>query len=241
MNAPVRGKQGASPSGAGRRSRQGFALAAAFAAVLGLPWAVPAAAVPLTADELASVCAGAEGTAHCSRTVEALQIKRLPNLATRDGPTLKVQLYPAGVATFTDTEALNGGRSYSLWDYLDAINAVVLYTTDGDAVSFTLLQRASGRKVELPNEPRVSPDRQRLLTADFCAAQCVNELAVWRVTREGIVKEAAWKPREAWSDAGATWRDADTIVVEYTPAGGAAPGTLVRRLNDPGWQRLSPP
>jgi hypothetical protein len=200
-----------------------------------------ATALPLSTEEIAAACAQAEDPAHCGRLVEEVQLKRLPKLATRDGATLKVQLYPAGVATFADTEAANGGRSYSLWDSLDPINAVLLYTTDGDAVTFTLLQRASGRRTELPTEPKLSPDRQRLVTADFCAKQCVNELAVWRVTREGIAKEAIWKPAEAWADAGATWRDPDTIVVEYTPAGTAGPGTLVRRLNDAGWQRLPPP
>jgi hypothetical protein len=214
---------------------------AALAGILATCALPPAAAVPLTTEEIAAACLNAEGPSHCGRLVEDVQLKRLPKLATRDGATLKVQLYPAGVATFTDTEALNGGRSYSLWDYLDPINAVLLYTTDGDAVTFTLLQRASGRRTELPTEPKLSPDRQRLVTADFCAKQCVNELAVWRVTREGIAKEAVWKPAEAWADAGAAWRDPDTIVVEYTPAGTAGPGTLVRRLNDAGWQRLPPP
>lgn len=207
----------------------------------------PVAAATLGADELAGLCANAEGPPHCGRLVEQVQLKRLPNLATRDGPTLKVSLYPAGSATFADTEAQNGGRSYSLWDYLDPINAVLLYTTDGDSVTFTLMQRSNGRRVELPTEPALSPDRQRLVTADFCPTRCVNELAVWRVTREGVSKELSWKPQEAWADAGARWKTAETLVVEYTPAiaaasaAGANAAVLERRLTDPGWQRLPPP
>ena len=65
----------------------------------------------------------------------------------------------------------------------------ITYTTDGDDVSFTVLQRATGRRVELPADPKLSQDRARLVTADFCATRCVDELAVWRVTREGIRKE----------------------------------------------------
>lgn len=201
----------------------------------------PVAAATLGADELAGLCANAEGPPHCGRLVEQVQLKRLPNLATRDGPTLKVSLYPAGSATFADTEAQNGGRSYSLWDYLDPINAVLLYTTDGDAVSFTLLQRANGRKFELPAEPRLSPDRQRLATADFCATRCVNELAVWRVGRDGVRKEAAWKPKEGWADAAVTWKGDDTLVVEYTVAGRDKPTVLERRLSDAGWLRTPAP
>jgi len=202
--------------------------------LLGGGLAAQAAAV--TSDDIAKLCANADGTAQCGRVIEEFQLKRLPMLAVRDGAALKVSLYPAGTATFTDTEAQNGGRSYSLWDYLDSINAVLLYTTDGDVVSFTLVQRINGRKIDLPTEPRVSPDRQRLVTADFCAERCVNELAVWRITRDGVRKEYAWKPKEAWSDAGASWKDADTLVLEYTVAASGKSGTMERRLTDTGWQ-----
>jgi hypothetical protein len=205
-----------------------FAIAAAHAA-------------PLAQEEIVALCAQAEGPSHCGRLIEEVQLKRLPSLAVRDGANLKVSLYPAGTATFTDTDALNGGRSYSLWDYLDPINAVLLYTTDGDTVTYTLLQRVNGRKFELPAEPKVSPDRQRLVTADFCERECVNELAVWRVSREGIRKELAWKPKDRWVDAGATWKDIGTLVVEYTAAGGAKPAVVERKLDDSGWTRVSGP
>jgi hypothetical protein len=223
------------------RNRAGPAGMPAVLAALAAFLMTPAAAVPLSTDEIATVCADAEGTAHCARLVEGVQLKRLPKLAARDGATLKVQLYPAGVATFTDTEALNGGRTYSLWDYLDPINAVLLYTTDGDVITFTLLQRATGRKTELPADPKASPDHARLVTADFCAKRCVNALAVWRVGRDGIRKELEWKPAETWADADAKWLDADVVVVEYTLAGEDKPRKLTRRLADPGWTPISAP
>jgi hypothetical protein len=200
-----------------------------------------ALAVPLSAEELAKVCAQAEDTAHCGRLVEEVQLKRLPNLASRDGTTLKVSLFPSGTQAFTDTEALNGGRSYSLWDFFSEINAVVLYTTEGDDATFTLLQRANGRKIELPSDPKLSPDRARLVTADFCAARCSNELAVWQVTRDGVRKESVWKPREIWQDAAANWASAETLVIEYTATGATASAKLERKLTDPGWTRLSAP
>ena len=203
--------------------------------------AAAAQAVPLTPEELKKVCAQAEDSPHCGRLVEEVQLGRLPSLAARDGTVLKVSLFPSGTATFTDTEALNGGRSYSLWDYIGEINAVVLYTSDGDDVTFTLLQRATGRKIELPAEPRLSPDRARLVTADFCEARCVNELAVWRVTREGIRKESTWKSPEPWSDAVAEWKTADTVTIDYTVAGAQTRSRLERRLADPGWVRATAP
>lgn len=211
------------------------------AQMLGAMTSLGALAIPLSPEELAQVCAPAEGPAHCGRLVEEVQVKRLPNLATREGNTLKVTLFPSGSQVFTDTEAPNGGRSYNLWDYFPEINVVVLYTTEGDDAGFVLLQRASGRKVELPADPKLSPDRARLVTADFCGARCTNELAVWRVTREGIRKESAWKPAEAWRDATAGWVDSETVTIEYTAASAAAPAKLTRKLSDPGWTRAPTP
>lgn len=203
--------------------------------------AATAGANPLSSDELATICAQTEGSAHCARKVEELQLRRLPNLATRDGANLTVLLYPTGRAVFTDTEALNGGRSYSLWDFINELNAVVLFTVDGANVTFTLLQRTTGRKIELPAEPKVSPDRARIATADFCPSGCVNELAIWRVTRDGFHKEYSWAPKERWVDAGVSWKNPDTVVVEYTREGATASATLQRMLSDAGWLRYSAP
>ena len=196
---------------------------------------------PLSSEELAAACAQTEGSAHCARKVEEIQLQRLPNLATRDGGTLKVSLYPTGVAMFSDTEALNGGKSFALWDFVSEINTVILFATDGGNASFIALQRANGRRIDLPTEPKVSPDRTRLATADFCASHCVNELAIWRVTKEGVQKELAWKPAETWDDAGVAWKDAGTVVVEYTRAGRTEAATLERRLTDASWRRIDAP
>lgn len=200
-------------------------------------WATTVQAVPLTAAELAKLCADADDVAHCGRMVEEVQLPRLPNLAVRDKLDLKVSLYPSGTATFTDIEAINGGRSYSLWDFMSEINAVVLYVTEGDDASFTLLQRTNGRKIDLPADPKLSPDRSRLVTADFCERRCTNEVALWRVSRDGVRKEQSWRPASAWSDAVATWKDAQTIVIDYTAAGASTPSSLTRKLADTDWLR----
>jgi hypothetical protein len=213
--------------------------ARAAAALLAAGVVAPAGAVPVTPEELATLCANVEDAPHCARVVEGEQLKRLPNLAIRDGLNLRVSLYPTGSTTFSDVEAPTGGRSHSLWDFISTINAVVLYTTVDDVVSFTLLQRANGRRVELPAEPKVAPDRQRLVTADFCTTRCSNELAVWRIAPDGITRELVWKPAEAWVDAVATWKDAETLRLEYTAAGAAGPKTLERKLSDPGWSRAA--
>jgi hypothetical protein len=197
-------------------------------------------AAPLTRAEIAATCEGAEDAAHCGRLIETLQLARLPSLARRDGKALVVSLFPSGSTTFTDSDDPVNGRSYSLWDYLDGINSVVLYVTAGDDASFALLQRPTARLVELPSEPRLSPDRQRFAVADVCARHCGNEIAVWRVTRDGFRKELRWSPAARWSDAGVQWRDANTLSIEFNvePAGAAA--SLERKLGDPTWLPPAP-
>ena len=206
------------------------ALALALAALSSV-----AIAVPPTREELAQWCGEAEDMAHCGRLIEQQQMKRLPGLARRDGVNLRIGLFPTGSTTYSDVENPLQPLSYSLFDSIDAINAVLLFKTDGEKTTFVLLQRAGNRSVELPSEPALSPDRQRLATADFCATRCVNELAVWRVTREGVVKELAWRSSEDWSDATPRWKDAETVVVDYVTAADGTPRTLERKLSQGGW------
>ena len=208
---------------------------AATTAPLLLAFAAAAFAAPPTAQELKEWCADSEDVAHCARLVEARQLKRLPALATRDGPNLKIALFPSGTTTFADVEDLHGGKSYSLWESLDPINAVVLLTTEGDTTTFTLLQRGNGRRVVLPADPVLAPDRQRLATADVCPQNCTNEVATWRVTRDGVFKELAWTPPAAWSDVTVTWADARTLLLAYTSDGAAK--TAERALAAEGWRR----
>jgi hypothetical protein len=194
-------------------------------------------AAPLGNAEIGELCARAEDAVHCGRLIEEAQLKRLPGLARRSGDSLQVALFPQGTATFTDSEDPVNGRLYSLWDYLDGINAVLLYTTQGEKTSFTLLQRTTNRRYDLPTEPVLSPDRQRLVTADICGPRCSNELAVWRVGRDELRKELSWSPGPDWTDASAKWKDADTLVIEYSAGGAATTSTVERRLGDPSWKR----
>ena len=194
-------------------------------------------AAPVTAARITELCAQADGPAHCGRLIEADQLKTLPNLAVRDGATLKVLLFPSGAREFVDVDSLAGGTTWSLWDYWSPVNVVVLYTTDLDRIGYATLQRTTGQVVALPAEPSLSPDRQRMAVADFCRASCDNEVSVWRIARDGISKEYGWKPDAEWSDVTLQWKGDNTVVVEFTPKGEDKARTLERRMTDPGWQR----
>jgi len=211
------------------------------ALVVAVSWiSLTAGATPLTRQEIVSLCGNAEDAAHCGRLIEEVQLKRLPNLARRDGALLLVSLYPSGSATFTDSDDPVNGRSYSLWDFLNPINAVVLYSTAGDSINFIVLARRTNRRFDLPAEPQLSPDRLHIVTADLCPSRCTNEIAVWRIAPESLVKELVLRPGEGWSDVAATWKDADTVAIEYTPSGADKAAIVERKLTDPVWKRVTP-
>ncbi|MCC7327934.1 MAG: hypothetical protein IT521_14155 [Burkholderiales bacterium] len=190
-----------------------------------------------TPERVLELCVGVEGPAHCGRRIEAEQLKSLPNLAVRDGDTLKVSLYPSGTREFVDTHPIGNERGYALWDYWSPVNAVVLLVTSGEATSFALLQRATGNLTTLPAEPVLAPDRQRLVVADFCSRQCANELSVWRIARDGVRRELWFKPPAAWSDVTATWKNGDTLTLSYTLPGEEARRSVERKLSAADWQR----
>jgi len=197
-------------------------------------------AAPLPRAELVALCAEAEDQAHCGRLVEARQLRALSRIVERNGDELRVLLSPFGLSVFHDTVNVNGARTYAVWDYLENQETLVLFTTVGDRTAFLLVQRHTGEEYRVPSEPVMAPDDRRFATADFCARECDNEVAVWRIDRDHVRKEAAWTPPAAWSDVSVMWRGPDAIALEYSLPGETRPRTLERRLDDASWQKVRP-
>jgi hypothetical protein len=213
------------------RARAAFVVAAI---------AVPAFCfgAPPTPAELTKLCTSAEDQAHCGRLVEARRLPALKKVVTREGDELRIALVPVGLTVFRDAVNIVGARTYAVWDYVEDLDAVVLFATDGDRTEFWIVQRRGGGEFRVPSEPVLGPGHKRFATADFCADTCSNELAVWRIDDGGVRKELTWKPAEPWSDAGVAWKGAETLTVEYTSGRDSASRTLERRLNDATWTRV---
>ncbi len=197
----------------------------------------PALAAPLTQERVLQLCAQTDGPAHCGRLIEAEQLKALPSLAVRDGDRLRVTLFPSGTREFLDTTTTTDVKSFALWDYWSPVNAVVLFTSANDQVRYAVLQRATGQLTTLPAEPVLAPNRQHLAVADFCAEDCDNALSVWRVSRDGIRKIASFRPAGVWRDVTVSWKDGDTLSVDYMLPGENKPRKQERRLDAADWRR----
>jgi hypothetical protein len=186
---------------------------------------------------LTVLCANAEDRAQCGRLVEARQLPRLSRIVERDGDELRVSLAPFGLTVFRDTINITGAKSYAVWDYLENLDTLVLFTTDGERSGFLLVQRHGGEEYRVPSEPILAPDARHFVTADFCPSDCDNEVAVWRIGTHGVQKEATWAPPPGWSDVSAAWKGADTIALEYSLPNDARPHVMERRLDDRSWKK----
>ena len=196
-------------------------------------------AAPISRAELVSLCQDADDQAQCGRLVEARQMRAVSRFVERDGNDLRVQLVPYGLTVFRDTDsALGGATAYAVWDYLQDLDTLVLFTTRGERTGFLLLQRHGGEEFQVPSEPILAPDRRRFATADICEHDCANEVAVWHIGRDGVRKEATWTPPAEWTDVTVSWRGPGAIALEYTLANEAQPRTLERRLDDPAWNNV---
>lgn len=207
-----------------------------LATVLLLSAAAAAPAGSLTPAQVATLCGNAEDMAHCGRLIEEQQLKRFAGVATRDGDELRVTLDPRGDVVFRDVVRPTAVESYTLWDVLPQINGVLLFVNQGDRASYLLLLRNNGRQFRLPAEPAVSPDRAYVVTADFCAAGCDNEVALWRVTRDDFRKERVLRADGPWTDVTAEWSGPDEVLVDYTQAGETDRRQLRLSRNDARWR-----
>ncbi len=165
-------------------------------------------------------------------------MKRLPGVATRDGDTLKVALYPSGTATFTDVDTISGGTSYALWDYLvrDQRDGAL-----GDARRRRRLPaRAAGHQPADPAARRAGALARPAAHRDgglLPAALREPARGLARHARRRACASRSGRPRERWSDAGVRWKSQETLVVDYTVDGAETGKTLERRLAD---RRLEP-
>jgi hypothetical protein len=222
----------------GRRAdARRFDVIPLVAAVLTIGSLLHAHAAPMSRADLTALCIEAEDEAHCGRLVEARQLRALSRVAERNGDELRIALVPFGLTTFRDSVNVRGTRSYAIWDYVEDLDTLVLFTTNGDRSGFMLVQRRGGAEYGLPAEPVFSPDRRHFVTTDVCPRACEHEIAIWRIGPEGVAKEATWRPPVDWSDANAGWHGSGRIAIDYSTAPDGASHTVERRLADPSWQK----
>ena len=193
----------------------------------------PAFAAPPTPEAIIKACDEADSASQCERVLEREQLKQFPGLATRNGPALRIATNPGTPAVELKDSGNPDDESadfkwHSFWDYWAPSKIAIVSVTTRDADHFLVMQLDRAMQVKVPSEPILSPDARRFLVSDFCDKGCGNQIQMWRLDGMRAVREKTFKPRERWYETDVSWRDASTLVIEYSVAGPR------RRLADPG-------
>jgi hypothetical protein len=127
-----------------------------------------------------------------------------------------------------------GARTYAVGDYIEDLEAVVLFATDGDRTEFWIVARRGGGELRSVRA-RACTRHQRFATADFARTHATTSSpcgASWQRRSQ----ELTWRPSRR-ADAGVTWKGARRS--HRIPAAKASsPRTLERRINDATWTRV---
>ena len=208
-------------------------LIALLLSTLIAPIPAPVLAAPPTPEAIMKACDEADSASQCERVLEREQLKQFPGLATRNGPSLRITTNPGMPAVELRDSGNPDDESadfkwHSFWDYWAPSKIAIVSVTTRDADHFLVMQLDRAMQVKVPSEPILSPDSQRFFVTDFCDKGCGNQVQMWKLDRTRAVREKTFKPRERWYEVDASWRDASTLVIEYSVAGPR------RRLADPG-------
>ncbi|MBI3150314.1 MAG: hypothetical protein HYZ17_17555 [Betaproteobacteria bacterium] len=197
-----------------------------LAALAPITWAATAPGA-LSDAEIVAMCRGAEHREHCGRLVEAEQLRRNPDLATRQGRRLDIKLNTGAGREFLDREGGADGktpdRAVSIWAYDPRNDFLTLWVQEGERSYYLLMNRETGLTVETPAEPVGSPDHLRFAVADFCEQHCRNEITLWEVQIHRLRRARTLQPAAPWADAEVSWKDRHTLAIEAKRHGPAGP------------------
>lgn len=182
-------------------------------------------AAALTSPAILRICAEADGAQHCERLIEMQQMKQFPGIAVRDGALLRLgPRVGARAIELRDTDDPDSAnpaaafRSYALWDYWPQRKMAIVSVTARERDFFLLVDLERGTQTRVAAEPYLAPDALRFVVGDLCDSECGNVIEIWRFDPDRLVREKTFKPLEKWYDAEVKWRDAATVLFEYSIA-----------------------
>lgn len=179
--------------------------AAVLAAVAGFA-AGAAAQAPTPEVKLAEkiVCPSINESNLSQPEIEAECLPRLGGAVVRDGEVLRVALrngttkaFKDGLTSCQQSKDPNACYYYVLRGYYPQNDAVVVERWLDGPTSFLLgaymVERGTGRVLDIPREPYYSPDGSRFVSIFVCFDHCANRIDIWSI-QDGAAK-LEWRRR----------------------------------------------
>jgi hypothetical protein len=167
----------------------------------------------LSADErLNSLCLAIQSSGACADAIEKHQLSRGVKGATRTAERLSITLANGKrVELRTEGDGEPGGTSYRYLQYLPAIGFHLVHVQYYEGNEYLLVSNANGSRQLVPDLPRISPDRSRLVAVSASEAYNVNGVFVYRIKDGRISPVFAHEPEEYALYTFVRWKDANSI------------------------------
>jgi hypothetical protein len=163
----------------------------------------------MTADENDSICEGlASWEQECHERIENFVIKKYSDLVSRDGETLKLSIENGEDLIFmSNSESMSPENfvRYSLFNYYPAIDAYNILVTYYEGKSNRLINRKSGKSIDVVGDIAVSPNQKRFVVynKDLETTYTFNGFYVFKVDGNNYVQEH--KEGLQWGPGNAKW------------------------------------
>jgi hypothetical protein len=191
-----------------------------------------------TALRMAELCKDTEDLRECGKKIETVQIQSAGRLVVRKQKLLTLNLKDGTRTHFLDSGGGEGGEGFAFFSYHAAADAITLYHNKADRLGFFVIARDGGAGSATPAEPLFSASGQTFLTVDVCKRECENRIAVWRISAEGVRRQAEFAVPSTVNDAAAAWTPAGTVWIEFSRDTGKT--NFEMPLSDPRWVVVDP-
>ncbi len=234
-----RSARGCSP----HRSHSEPALLRSCALAAAISWiSLTALASPLSQQEIVNLCGDAQDPTHCGRLVEEVQLKRLPNLARRDGDALIVSPLPVG------DSYLQGQRRSDRWTFVQPLGLPRLHQRRRPLLDRgrcdDIHTRATNDERAIRSARRSAPVAGQAAHRHpwMCARRNAPTKSQYGASApESLRKELTWEPGSAVGGRCRDWKDGNTLAIEYNAAGADQGDRRRARAFRPGVEARSRP
>lgn len=144
---------------------------------------------------------------------EMLRIERFKENVRRDGDTLYLKIESGAYLAFKDTQSCEPPLpcDYEFIDYYRDLGFYLIFVGYYEGEDYVMISDKDGKEYSVKELPRLSPDKERLVSVSACDAFCVNGVFVWRIADNGLVSELFYEPAEYARYSFIKWMDDKTI------------------------------
>jgi hypothetical protein len=154
-----------------------------------------------------------DGTAQNKEDQELLRIERFKENVRRDGDTIYIKIESGAYLAFQDAQSCEPPSpcDYEFVDYYSDLGFYLIFVGYYEGEDYVMISDKDGKEYSVKDLPRLSPDRERLVSVSACGAFCINGVFVWRIVDGGLVSELFYEPEEYARYSFIKWMDNKTI------------------------------